>query len=67
MPGFRKKVTDDLIKTTSRYNGADRFITLLFDEMKIKGNLFIDLFLYYIYIIFIFYLFIYIYLYFIYS
>ena len=65
MRGFRKKVTDDLIKTTSRYNGADWFVTLLFDEMKIKGNLFIDLFLYYIYIIFIFYLFIYIYLYFI--
>ena len=61
---FRKKVTDDFIKTTSRYNGADRFVTLLFDEMRIK-DLLIDLFLYYIYIIFIFYLFIYIYLYFI--
>ena len=29
----------DVIKTTSGYNGADRFVTLLFDEMKIKENL----------------------------
>ena len=29
----------DLIKTTSGYNDADRFVTLLFDEMKIKENL----------------------------
>ena len=36
---FSKKVNDNLIKTTSRYNGADRFVTLLFDEMKIKENL----------------------------
>ena len=30
---------DNLIKRTSGLNGANRFVTLILDEMKIKGNL----------------------------
>ena len=37
--GFRKKVVDHLIKRTSGFNGADRFLTLLFDEMKVQENM----------------------------
>ena len=37
--GFqKKKAVDNLIKRTSRFNGADRFVTLILDEMKIKKN-----------------------------
>ena len=32
-PGFQRKVVDDLKITASGYNSADRFVTLLFDEM----------------------------------
>ena len=35
----RERTLKDLIKTTSGHNGANRFVTLLFDEMKIKENL----------------------------
>ena len=36
---FSKKVNDDLMKTTSWYNGTDRWVTILFDEIKLKENL----------------------------
>ena len=36
---FKKNVVDNLVKRTSGFNGADRFVTLTLDEMKIKGNL----------------------------
>ena len=35
---FLKKVVDNLIKRTSEFNGADRFIIFIIDEMKIKKN-----------------------------
>ena len=37
--GFWKNVVDNLIKRTSGLNGANRFVALILDEMKIKGNL----------------------------
>ena len=38
-PGFQRKVVDDLKITASGCNSADRFVTLLLDEMEIKENL----------------------------
>ena len=35
---FKKKVVGNLIKRTSGFNGTDHFLTLVLDEMKIKGN-----------------------------
>ena len=40
--GFRKKVVVDLTKLTSGFNGADPFVALLSDEMKIKENVILD-------------------------
>ena len=40
--GFRKKVIDDLKNLTKDYFDIQRYIVLLFDEMKIKSNLVFD-------------------------
>ena len=40
--GFRPKVIDDLKNITSTYAGTQRYVVLLFDEMKIKSNLVFD-------------------------
>ena len=36
---FEKKVNGHLIKRTSGFNGADQFVTLLLDKMKIKKKI----------------------------
>ena len=41
-PGFRKSVIDDLNTITNGYFDIERYIVLLFDEMKIKSNLVFD-------------------------
>ena len=35
---FEKNIHDNVIKRTSGFNDADRFVTLILDEMKIKKN-----------------------------
>ena len=41
-PGFRKGVINDLNMITKDYFNIDRYIVLLFEEMKIKSNLVLD-------------------------
>ena len=40
--GFNKDVIKELISTTEQYVGIQRYIALLFDEMKIQCNLIFD-------------------------
>lgn len=40
--GFQKSIIDDLKKITSSYSKQQKYITLMFDEMKIKSNLVFD-------------------------
>ena len=40
--GFRKEINDDLISLTNSYFDVQRYVVLLFDEMKIKSNLVFD-------------------------
>ena len=40
--GFSRQVIEDLINTTSSYFDVQRYIVLLFDEMKVKANLVFD-------------------------
>ena len=38
-PGFSREVLDELIRTSKGFSGIQRFVALLFDEMKVKSNL----------------------------
>ena len=40
--GFSRQVIEDLINTTSSYFDVQRYVILLFDEMKVKSNLVFD-------------------------
>ena len=40
--GFLRQVIEDLINTTSSYFDVQRYVILLFDEMKVKSNLVFD-------------------------
>ena len=40
--GFNKKVIEELIKQTAEFKGAERFVCLAFDEIKIEENLVFD-------------------------
>ena len=41
-PGFNKLVIDELVGLTKSYSNTQRYIVLLFDEMKIRSNLVFD-------------------------
>ena len=41
-PGFNKLVIDELVGLTKSYSNTQRYIVLLFDEMKIPSNLVFD-------------------------
>ena len=41
-PGFNPKVIDELVKCTSLFKVAERFVCLAFDEIKIKEYLVFD-------------------------
>ena len=40
--GFRQEIVQDLVKMTKEYSNTQRYLVLMFDEMKIKSNLVID-------------------------
>ena len=40
--GFQRSIVEDLNKFTSAYSGCQRYVAIMFDEMKIKSNLVFD-------------------------
>ena len=40
--GFQEGIIEDLKKFTSKYSGVQRYITIMFDKMKIKSSLVFD-------------------------
>ena len=40
--GFSRPVLNELIKLTENYSGSQRFVVIVFDEMKVKSNLVFD-------------------------